>query len=216
MKRQLAALLAVILSIPSAFAVDIPAMEKVMREGMQNPKTVEYRSITEVTNSTGETFVCGEVRITGENSQLTDFIPFAYTQHKTIYVSSDLSKNEKSEYRLTGCEGKELEASWYKTLTVLDTNCLAAFQTLNAYFSEEKSDEIAIATGVSVWDDFDKKTGKSVDAEFNKSAYYYLKSVLNYAKTKPELGAKIKVDPIATRNEFLTNCRSVIINEAIK
>ncbi|HHL2455923.1 TPA: hypothetical protein ACQ30S_000137 [Yersinia enterocolitica] len=216
MKRQLAVLLASILSIPSAFAVDIPAMEKVMREGMQNPKTVEYRSITEVTNSTGETFVCGEVRITGENSQEADFIPFAYTQHKTIYVSSDLSKNEKSEYRLTGCEGKESEASWYKTLTILDTNCLAGFQTLKAYFSEGKSDELAIAAGVSVWDDFNKKIGKSADAEFNKSAYYYLRSILNQAKANPEMGAEIKADPIATKNEFLANCRAIFIEKAIK
>ncbi|MEQ9721264.1 hypothetical protein ABQG65_08715 [Yersinia alsatica] len=215
MTRQLAVLLVSVFSVHIAYAMNIPEMERTMREDMQNPTAIEYKSLSEVTNSAGKSFICGNVSVIEASGQKTDSIPFAYAENKTIYVSPALSKNDRSEYRLTGFAGKEIETSWYKTLKILDTNCLAGFETLAVYFSEGKSDEISVAAGIKIWDDFNKKAGKKVDAEFNKSAYYYLRSILYQAQANPEMGEAIKAEPATTRTDFLINCHAIFIDKGI-
>ncbi|MBW7984342.1 hypothetical protein [Enterobacillus tribolii] len=208
MQKNLAAiLLSCVIACP-AFANPIQEAQRDMQATMKDDKVLEFKSTALVTNSVKDTYVCGEVRVIEADGKMNEFIPFAYANPQAIfYLYPGLPKGERSDYRLTGCEGLDKEASWRNALELLNTNCSANWSVLSTYYIDDKSEDEAVAAGLKVIREYMASGNKPPLAEdFDEVTEEYLRDVLDMAREAPDMEESIKKDPKEAQKALMSIC----------
>lgn len=205
-KKCLALLIGCVIAWP-VFANPIQEAQRDMQAAMKDNKSLEFKSTSLITNSAGDRYVCGEVRVLEADGKMHEFIPFAYANRQTIfYLYPGLPKGERSDFRLTGCEGLDKEASWRSSLELLNTNCSANWAILSTYYIDDKSENDAVAAGLKVIRDYMISRKKPVDGDFNEVTEEYLRDVLEMARETPDMEESIKKDPQEAEKALMSIC----------
>lgn len=90
-------------------AADFDVAKETIKNAMKDPGSTEFRSLRNLKNSLGDTYVCGEVNSKNSYGGYVGFKGFAYKPGKFVIDGSFEEPSDAEFYAVSGCGGRDLE-----------------------------------------------------------------------------------------------------------
>jgi hypothetical protein len=202
MKFRKVALSVLFLILPFySVAADFDVAKETIKNAMKDPGSTEFKSLRNVKNSLGDTYICGEVNSKNSYGGYVGYKIFAYKSGKFVLDSSFEGNDDFEFFAISGCGGRNLEKIAVARKQAI-IGCKISWEQITDVVLFGSTPEKSAQNAISKIKAMNKNIPPAEEAELKQSLIQSVRKTVS----DPSVVKGVKNETNATQAAFMSSC----------